>query len=76
MAQVTIYLDAQTAARLRKAARAAGISQSRWLADLIRHRTATEWPDSVRRLAGAWADMPTAEELRRGVGKDARRERF
>jgi hypothetical protein len=76
MAQVTIYLDAQTAARLRKAARAAGVSQSRWLADLIRHRTATEWPDSVRRLAGAWADMPTAEELRRGAVKDVRRERF
>lgn len=76
MAQVTIYLDAQTAARLRKAARAAGLSQSRWLADLIRHRTATEWPDSFRRLAGAWADMPTAEDLRRGVAKDARRERF
>lgn len=76
MAKVTLYLDAQTAARLRKAARAAGVSQSRWLAALIRHRTATEWPDSVRRLAGAWADVPTAEDLRRGAGKDAGRERF
>ena len=76
MAQVTIYLDPQTAARLRKAARAAGVSQSRWLADLIRHRTATEWPESVRRLAGAWADTPTDGEVRRCAGKDARRGRF
>jgi hypothetical protein len=76
MAQVTIYLDPETATRMRKAARAAGVSQSRWLADLVRRRTASEWPESVRRLAGAWADIPSAEELRRGPRGDARRERF
>jgi hypothetical protein len=76
MAQVTIYLDPETAARMRKAARAAGVSQSQWLADLVRRRTSTEWPESVRRLAGAWADMPSAEDLRRGLRADVRRGRF
>jgi hypothetical protein len=76
MAQVTLYLDADTAARMKKAARAAGVSQSRWLADLVRRRTARVWPAPVLQLAGAWADAPSAEELRRRSGKDARRERF
>lgn len=76
MAQVTVYFDAETAARMRKAAKAAGVSQSRWLAALVRRRTATEWPESVRRLAGAWSDAPTAEDLRKRQGKDAPRERF
>jgi hypothetical protein len=76
MGQVTLYLDTETEARMREAAKAAGISQSRWLADLIRERTANEWPQSVVDLAGAWADMPTAEELRQSQGEDAPREPF
>jgi hypothetical protein len=76
MAQVTLYLDTETETRMREAARAAGVSQSRWLADLIRERTANEWPQSVAALAGAWADMPTAEDLRQNPGEDVPREPF
>jgi hypothetical protein len=76
MAQVTIYLDAATAAQMKKAAKAAGVSQSRFLAELIRQRTAREWPAAVRQLAGAWADLEFAEAARRNLGKDARRERL
>lgn len=61
---------------MREAAKTAGISQSRWLADLIRERTANEWPPSMAALAGAWADMPTAEELRQRQGEDVPRESF
>lgn len=74
MAQVTLYLDAEVEARMKEAAKAAGVSQSRWLADLIRDWTANEWPPSVAALAGAWSDMPTAEELRQGLVEDAPRE--
>lgn len=56
MAQVTIYLDAETEARMREAARAAGVSYSKWVARLIAERTQSEWPQSVRDLAGAWAE--------------------
>ena len=59
---------------MKEAATAAGVSQSRWLADLIREKTAKEWPPSVAALAGAWSDMPTAEELRQDFGEDAPRE--
>ena len=76
MAQVTLYLDEETKKRVRKAAKAAGMSQSRWLAELVRQRTATEWPAEVHELAGTWPDFPEADELRRSTGRDVRRERF
>jgi len=50
------------------------VSQSRWLADLVKRGTASEWPAEVRELAGAWPDFPTSEEIRKGEPKDARRE--
>lgn len=74
MAQVTIYLDDETEARMKRAADEAGVSRSRWVAEVIREKTATEWPESVRRLAGAWEDFPEVEELRAGLGEDAPRE--
>jgi len=64
MAQVTLYLDDSTAARLRAVSAAAGVSQSRWVAELIRRRVACEWPKEVVGLAGAWADFPDPAELR------------
>jgi len=76
MAQVTLYLDEETKKRVRKAAKAAGVSQSRWLADLVRQQTADEWPAEVRELAGSWPDFPEADELRSGQGADAKREKL
>jgi hypothetical protein len=74
MGRVTVCLDAETEARMKEAASAAGVSRSHWIAALIRERTMNEWPRSVAALAGAWADMPTEEELRHEFGKDVTRE--
>ncbi len=74
MAQVTIYLDDDLLARTRAAAEAAGLSVSAWMARLVRDRTRSEWPDDVAALAGAWRDLPTAEELRATQAQDAPRE--
>ena len=74
MGQVTLYLDPETESRMKAAAKAAGVSQSRWVSDLIRQKAATEWPESVVQLAGAWSDFPTAEEIRAGSGEDVPRE--
>ena len=76
MAQVTLYLDDETKERMRRAAKAAGMSQSRWLAELVRQGTVNEWPAEVRELAGAWPDFPEARELRRTSGRDVRREKL
>jgi hypothetical protein len=76
MGQVTIYLDDETESRLKASARSQGVPVSRWIAELVRERTATEWPEEIRRLAGAWPDFPDAEALRSGQGEDLQREPF
>jgi len=76
VAQVTIYLDDAAERRVKAAARKAGVSVSRWVADLVENRTRTEWPAEVLELAGAWPDFPDPEEIRSGLGKDRRRARL
>jgi Ribbon-helix-helix protein, copG family len=76
MAQVTLYLDDETADRVKTAAKQAGLSRSQFLARLVREKTATEWPEAVKDLAGAWQDLKPARRLRRRTGRDARRVRF
>lgn len=74
MAQITIYLEDEVSALVKTAAKAARVSQSRWIADAIRSRVRSEWPASVQALAGAWPDFPSAEEIRKRQGADAPRE--
>ena len=74
MGQITIYLDEPTEKRLKASAKESGLSVSRWIANLIRERTALVWPREVAKLAGAWRDLPTAEELREDLPDDTARE--
>jgi hypothetical protein len=74
MAQVTIYLDKETEEKMRAYTKSKAISQSQWIASLIRERLRTEWPDDVLALAGAWKDFPLAEDIRAGMGQDTKRE--
>ena len=74
MAQVTIYLDKETEEKMRAYAKAKNISQSQWIANLIREKLQTEWPDHVAALAGAWTDFPTLAEIRGEVSTDIERE--
>ena len=71
MGRITLALDDETAKKMKEAAKAAGLSQSRWVAELIREKTAASgWPASVGRLAGAWVgdDFPSLEEIRKEPG--------
>jgi len=74
MAQVTIYLDKDTAKKMRAYTKSNQISQSQWVASLICEKLQTEWPDAVAALSGAWQDFPTAEEIRADIGQDITRE--
>lgn len=76
MAQITLYLDSALEAKVRQAAQAANLSQSRWVANIIAEKLSTEWPPHIVALAGAWADMPLVEELRHDLGEDVPREEF
>jgi hypothetical protein len=74
MAQVTIYLDKETEEKMRAHAKAKNISQSQWVADLIREKLQNEWPNHVAALAGAWTDFPSLEEIRGEINPDVPRE--
>lgn len=74
MSQVTIYLDKETEEKMRLFTQSLQISQSKWIASLIKEKLQSEWPESVVNLAGAWADFPSAEEIRSELGKDVPRE--
>jgi hypothetical protein len=41
MGRITLYLDADTEEKMKTAAKAAGVSQSRWVSDLIREKIAS-----------------------------------
>lgn len=74
MGQVTIYLEDSIEAKMRAAAKARNLSQSKWIALLIKGKTSDEWPESVVQLAGAWKDFPTAETIRGSGSTDVPRE--
>jgi hypothetical protein len=74
MGQVTIYLDSETEEKMINIVKKSGISKSKWIAALIKEKTASTWPDHICRLAGAWKDFPTAGEIRQGMDQDAKRE--
>jgi len=74
MGQVTIYLDTELEAKMREITKSKRMSQSKWIANLIKEKIADEWPESVKQLAGAWGDLPSAEEIRRTLGEDGIRE--
>ena len=76
MGQVTIYIDAETEQKARAAARAEGVSLSKWVAGRIQRRARNEWPEAVRALAGAWDDLPSAERIRRSRTRDIPRGRL
>ncbi|MGH8521842.1 MAG: CopG family transcriptional regulator [Gammaproteobacteria bacterium] len=74
MARLNLYLDEDTARKLRAVAKVSGLSQSKWVAKVIRERVSDEWPPQLAALAGAWPDIPEAEDLRQGLGQDSLRE--
>ena len=74
MGQITIYLDSETEKIMINTVKKSGKSKSKWVADLIREKTARSWPENIINLAGAWSDLPTSEEIRKNMGRDVKRE--
>jgi len=76
MGQVTIYLEDEIEKKMSAAAKSERVSKSKWVASLIKAKVASEWPESIDRLAGAWKDLSSAEEGRANLGQDVEREAF
>ena len=75
MGQVTIYLDDAIEKKMKTSAKASRISVSKWVANVIKEKIATEWPADVAELAGSWRDdFPTLEEIRSTGAIDSTRE--
>ena len=74
MGQITIYLDSETEKKMINTIKESGKSKSKWVADLIREKTAGSWPENIVNLVGTWSDLPTAEEIRKDMGRDIKRE--
>ena len=74
MGQVTIYLDPETERKMQTMVKQSGMSKSKWVANLIREKTTDVWPENIKQLAGAWKDLPSAEEIRKELGQDLERE--
>jgi hypothetical protein len=74
MGQITIYLDSETEKKMINTVKKSGKSKSKWIAELIREKTNRSWPENIINLAGAWSDLPTAEEIRKNMGNDVKRE--
>jgi len=58
MSQITLYLDNEAEQLLRQSAQAAGLSNSKWIAGLIKKHARQEWPIELKNLAGTFADFP------------------
>ena len=77
MGQVTIYLDNETEARLKKAAKSSQTSVSKWVASMIQNQIKNEWPKDIENLVGSWKDdFPSLNEIRSSKAKDIKREDF
>lgn len=74
MAQITIYLDDELIQQVKQSAAEANISQSQWIADLIRQHCHHAWPQVVREMAGSWQTFPEQDALRGAQGEDIPRE--
>ena len=74
MAQITLYIHDATQVKLREAAAERKVSQSQFVADLIRRATVNAWPPEALALFGSIPDFPLAEELRAGLPPDLERD--
>lgn len=62
MSQITLYLDDSTQALVEQAAKAHGVSKSRWVTDTIRKYASHEWPQDCLGLARRFPDFPLRAE--------------
>lgn len=76
MPQVTIYLEEELMTNVKTATKIDGVSQSKWIADVIRARFRLEWPGNIKVLGGCWKEFPTLEEIRAQQAEDLPREKF
>lgn len=74
MAHLIVCLTDDVERRVRKAAKAAMVNVSEWVAERVAKSVESVWPPEFLALAGSFPDFPDVDELRKGNGADIRRE--
>lgn len=62
MAQVTIYMDNNLEEKVKKLAKSAGTSISKFISNILEQKVKTSWDDSIRELSGSWSDDTAFDE--------------
>lgn len=73
MPHITLCLDDATQSLVERAAKAHGVSKSRWVADIIRTHVTQDWPQDCLALAGVFADFPISNEAQAHTAADVPR---
>jgi len=76
MAQVTIYIPNDLESQIKAMASSLNISISKFISTILEQKVQNEWSHASRKLAGAWDDFPTLQEIRANQGQDIPREEF
>ena len=76
MAQVTIYIPNDLESQIKVMASSLNISISKFISTILEQKVKNEWSSGSRKLAGAWDDFPTLQEIRANQGHDVQREEF
>lgn len=76
MGQVTIYIEDEVEKKMLLAVQSSGLSKSKWVSKVIKDKVASEWPNSVKEMAGSWSTFPSNDELSAEHGVDIKREDF
>ncbi|RLA68001.1 MAG: CopG family transcriptional regulator [Epsilonproteobacteria bacterium] len=76
MAQVTIYIPNDLESQIKAMAGSLNISISKFISTILEQKVQNEWSSGSRKLAGAWDDFPTLQEIRTNQGYDVQREEF
>lgn len=76
MAQVTIYIPNDLESQIKAVANSLNISISKFISTVLEQKVKNEWSSNSQKLAGAWNDFPTLQEIRANQGQDVPREEF
>ncbi len=76
MSQITIYIDNNLEAKVKKMATETGLSISKFISNVLEKNIADTWDNDVKNLTGSWSDFPSLDEIRDTDIKDMQREVF
>lgn len=74
MPQLSLYIDAETLAKIEKAARISNTSISKWVSARLTESLAKSWPDNYVNLFGSIKDDTFTEESIKDFSGDVKRE--